>query len=123
MAKAVEDKTVGEVVQDMDRKVVARAGEAAIMAQTYSQEDKVRVSISAMFRPYFGNVMPVILNGVPIYIPCDGRAYEIPASFAQEVFARLARVEAQIQRQQELGNATNNLESYPGERDLIHPVG
>lgn len=123
MAKASEDKTVAEVAVELDQKVAARKGEAAQMAEIYVAEPKVRVAISAMFRPYFGNVMPVVLNGVPIYVPCDGKAYEIPESFAQEVFARLARVEAQIQRQEGLANSVNNIESYPGERDLIQPAG
>lgn len=111
--------TAAEVKVKLDQQLMSRRSETARLAQHYKNEKKVRVSISAMYRPYFGNTMPIVLNGVPIYVPCDGAAYEIPESFAMEVYARIAKVEAQVQRQQNLSNAKDNFERYPGERDLI----
>jgi PHP family Zn ribbon phosphoesterase len=68
------------------------------LAKYYKSEDKVVVKISPMYKPYFGKMMLVKLNGIPIYIPCDNQRYEVPASYAGEVEARIRRVDDYIQK-------------------------
>ena len=36
------------------------------LAQEYKDQERVEVIISPMYRPHFGNKMPVIINGIPI---------------------------------------------------------
>lgn len=92
------------------------------LADAYKKEDKVEVTISPMYKPYFGNNMPVIINGVSVYVPVNGRAYKIPKSFAMEVRGRIRAVDDQINRQKRLADVANNHERYIGEKDLISPV-
>lgn len=93
-----------------------------VMANRYRDEDKVVVHISPMYRPYFGKVMPIVLNGVPIYVPVDGQRYEIPRSYAMEVALRIRREDDQMKRREVLANVRGNIENYIGERDLIRPA-
>lgn len=92
---------------------------ALTMAGRYKQEPKVSVQISPLYRPDFGKVMPVVLNGVAIHIPVDGNSYEIPESYAMEVHQRIARVNAKFTRQGVLSDVTKNSESYAGELELV----
>jgi len=89
------------------------------LAEKYRKEDKVEVTISPMYRPHFGNKMPVIINGIPIYVPCDGKAYKIPKTYAGVVKGRVRHVDDQIKRAARLSNVRENVEEYAGQKDLI----
>ena len=89
------------------------------LAAEYAEEEKVEVTISPMYAPHFGKNMPVVLNGIPIYVPCDGRAYKIPESYAMTVRARIRAVDDQIQRIRKLSDVRNNEESYAGQAQFI----
>lgn len=89
------------------------------VAQGYKKEKKVSVQGSPMYRPFFGNNMPIIINGVAIYVPLDGQAYEIPETFAAVFQERIARIDEQERRRKAMANVQNNMESYAGEKDLI----
>lgn len=89
------------------------------LAREYKRAKKVEVTISPMYRPHFGNQMPVVLNGIPIYVPCDGKAYKIPKQYAAIVRGRIRKVDDQLKRSKRLGNVANNIEAYAGQKDLI----
>lgn len=89
------------------------------VAVTYKNEKKVAVQGSPMYRPYFGNNMPIIINGVAIYIPLDGQQYEIPESFAAVFLDRISRVDEQIRVRKQMASVSENSESYAGEKSLI----
>ena len=72
-----------------------------------------------MYRPYFGNNMPIIINGVAIYVPLDGQLYEIPESFAAVFLDRISRVDEQIRVRKQMASVSENSESYAGEKSLI----
>ena len=100
----------------------AQRANSVQMTEAYKKEDRVRVSLSAFYRPYFGNVMSITINGVMVCVPCDGASYEIPDSFAAELHGRVQRIERQLQSQGLMSNAKDNFESYPGELNLIRSV-
>ena len=89
------------------------------VAVTYKNEKKVAVQGSPMYRPYFGNNMPIIINGVAIYVPLDGQQYEIPVSFAAVFLDRISRVDEQIRVRKQMASVSENSESYAGEKSLI----
>ena len=89
------------------------------VAVTYKNEMKVAVQGSPMYRPYFGNNMPIIINGVAIYVPLDGQQYEIPESFAAVFLDRISRVDEQIRVRKQMASVSENSESYAGEKSLI----
>ena len=105
-----------------NQKVQALEMKRANLAMRYREEDKVTVTGSPFYRPYFGNNMPIIINGIAIHVPLDGQQYEIPDSFAAIFHERIKKIDAQRQIEQRLGNVTANLESYAGEKNLINPV-
>lgn len=89
------------------------------VADTYKNEKKVAVQGSPMYRPYFGNNMLIIINGVAIYVPLDGQLYEIPESFAAVFLDRISRVDEQIRVRKQMASVSENSESYAGEKSLI----
>lgn len=91
----------------------------AELAKKYAASEKVEVVISPMYKPHFGNNMPVILNGIPIYVPCDGRGYKIPKQYAAIVRKRIRMVDDQIQRARKMSDVAGNVESYAGQMKLI----
>lgn len=92
------------------------------LAEQYKAEKKVMVMGAPMYRGYFGNSMPISLNGILVTVPLDGQRYEIPESFAQIFNARINSVNEEIQLQKQMSNVTANHESFPGELDLVRQV-
>ena len=90
------------------------------LTQQYMAQQKVRVQGSPFYRAYFGNVMPIIINGIGVYVPRDGKTYEIPKAFADVFKERIARVDALIQKQGTMADYIE--EAYAGEVSLISEV-
>ena len=63
------------------------------MNKLYKAEKKVKVKGSPMYRDYFGDSMPIVLNGNYISVPLNGMTYEIPESFAQVFEERIHRID------------------------------
>lgn len=104
---------------ELSKKVNALEETRKSVAITYKNEKKVAVQGSPMYRPYFGNNMPIIINGVAIYVPLDGQLYEIPESFAAVFLDRISRVDEQIRVRKQMASVSENSESYAGEKSLI----
>ena len=104
---------------ELSKKVNALEDTRKSVAVTYKNEKKVAVQGSPMYRPYFGNNMPIIINGVAIYVPLDGQLYEIPESFAAVFLDRISRVDEQIRVRKQMASVSENSESYAGEKSLI----
>ena len=92
------------------------------LAERYKAEKKITVVGAPMYRAHFGNSMPISLNGILITVPLDGNRYEIPQSFAQVFNARIRQVNEDMELQKQRSNVAANLESYPGELDLVRQV-
>lgn len=106
----------------LESKVTALRKQNVRLVDHYKKEKKIPVQGSPMYRPYFGNNMPIILNGIAIYVPLDGQQYEIPESFAAIFFDRISRIDEQINMRKRMAAISDNIESYAGERDLIQKV-
>jgi len=88
-------------------------------SEQYKAEKKVGVSISPMYSNEFGNTMPISLNGVRIYIPCDGNTYNVPESFAMEIRRRIYAVDTKAKRRKRMASVQDNSEKSPGEIRLF----
>lgn len=107
---------------ELETQVTARKANNTRLVEVYRGEKKVAVQGSPMYRPYFGNNMPIILNGIAVYVPLDGQQYEIPESFAAIFFDRISRIDEQINMRKQMSAISDNIEAYAGERNLIQKV-
>lgn len=120
MAKIKEDTTVkakeeGTVTKAAEKSLQAVELRRRSLAKTYKDEKKVSVSVSPLYKAYFGASMTVDLNGFSVVIPCDGRPYKVPYSFALTAKSKIAKVDLMIERGKKMRNVTSNVESTPGE--------
>lgn len=117
-AKAAPSNTTATLTNQLSQQVSAAQTAKSKMAVMYKAEEKVKVQISPFYRPYFGNNMPIILNGIAVYVPCDGKMYEVPKSFADIVGERIGRIDRLIQKQGVMGDIIE--EAYAGECELLN---
>jgi hypothetical protein len=110
------------VNNELNAKVNALEVQRKKVSEVYKKEKKVAVQGSPMYRPYFGNSMPIILNGVAVYVPLDGQQYEIPESFAAVFLDRISRIDEQINMRKQMAAVSENVETYAGEKSLITRV-
>lgn len=89
------------------------------LIEVYKAAEKIGVSGSPMYAPYFGKVMPISLNGILISVPLDGRRYDVPKQFADLFYTRLRSVDSDLAMQKQLSDVTKNQESFAGELDLV----
>lgn len=89
------------------------------LARWFKEQEKVPVNIPPLYKPYFGRVMTVTLQGVSVAVPCDGKTYMIPASFAEEVKVRISNQNDMFEKKHRLGDTSRNLERSPGELNLF----
>ena len=111
-------KKTEDVKVKSDQAVKQRTGRSrtAALARQYAQEPKKPVSLSPQYKPFFGKVARISLNGISIFIPCNGRTYDIPESFAAELRGRVYRTDQSLQRQNKA--AEIKFERYAGELKL-----
>lgn len=115
-------------LSDMDINVVARKKNNSLLekdharkalADVYRKEPKRSVMVAPMYAPYFGKVMHVMINGCSIAVPCDGRPYDIPETFAGEVFRRINAINDQQSKAKRYSDVSTNIEGAPGELSLF----
>ena len=92
------------------------------LVEKYKAEKKYKVKGAPAYQAHFGSVMSIIINGVLIAVPLDGRSYEIPESFAQVFNTRIRQIDNMSLQQSVLSDVASNVENMPGEKDLITPV-
>jgi hypothetical protein len=119
MAKRNEVITEAEVTAASNKAVASAEKDRKELAKTFREQEKVPVSISPLYMPYFGRVMTVTINGASIAIPVDGRSYMVPESFAEEIQIRIYRRDQLIKKQNKMSDITNNCEASPGELALF----
>lgn len=89
------------------------------LTKHYQAQDKVPMYLSPMYRPYFGNVMRVMINGISIYFKVDGSTQLVPQIFADEITARRLAVDATIMKQRKMENVSSNYETAPGDLKIL----
>ena len=80
-----------------------------------AKEVKEKVRIAPAYKPYLGNNCQIMINGVAIVVPCDGSFVDIPESYAAELYSRMAKIDALIERQLKMSNYSANREHVIGE--------
>lgn len=87
------------------------------LVTTYSTEERVDVSIAPMYAAEFGNKMRVSVNCISVTIPCDGRHYKVPVTFATEINRRISAVNRRLAREKRAVDPV--YETSPGEISII----
>lgn len=107
------------VARQNNAEVAAKERARTSLAERYKAEEKVTVIGAPMYRAYFGNSMPISINGILVTVPLDGNRYNIPETFAGEFNARINSVNEELSWQKMASDVKSNHESYPGELDLV----
>ena len=89
------------------------------LATRYKNEKLVEVAISPLYANEFSSNQPVILNGIRINVPTDGRTYKVPYSFALEIKNRIAAADEKFKRLNRMADVQQNFERSPGELKLF----
>ena len=92
------------------------------LAETYKGQEQIEVIGAPMYRAWFGNSMPISINGILITVPLDGKRYKIPKSFARIFNARIQSINEDIELAKKRSNVSSNFEQFPGQLDLVKPV-
>jgi len=120
--KEKQSGSVAAMTADNNQSVNALEKKRFSLVEKYKAEKKYKVKGAPAYQAHFGSVMSIIINGVLVTVPLDGRSYEIPESFAQVFNSRIRQIDNMALQQSALADVTNNVESMPGEKDLITPV-
>lgn len=108
-----------DVMKASNRELANAENRRKKLIGVYKEETKVPMYLSPMYRPYFGNVMTVMINGISIYFKVDGSTQMVPKTFADEITSRRMAVDAILTKQNRMSNVANNVESAPGELKLF----
>ena len=120
--KEKQSGSVAAMTADNNQSVNALEKKRFSLVEKYKAEKKYKVKGAPAYQAHFGSVMSIVINGVLIAVPLDGRSYEIPESFAQVFNSRIRQIDNMALQQEALADVTNNVENMPGEKDLITPV-
>ena len=120
--KEKQSGSVAAMTAENNQSVNALEKKRFSLVEKYKAEKKYKVKGAPAYQAHFGSVMSIVINGVLITVPLDGRSYEIPESFAQVFNSRIRQIDNMALQQSALADVTNNIESMPGEKDLITPV-
>lgn len=88
------------------------------LVKVYLDEPKTPVTISPFYAPYLGKVVAVLVNGIRVDIPADGRTYQINQTHANEVISKIRKIDNMIARQRKAGDVSNNYERNIGELQI-----
>ena len=89
------------------------------LRDAYAAEKQISTYLSPMYRPYFGNVMRVMINGISIYFPVDGSTHPVPESFACKIARRRMCIDNMLAKQERMSSIKDNAENAPGELTLF----
>lgn len=115
VAPAPAVSTVPQTEAHASRRIQVKENQRKQLVKTYLSEKKIPVTISPLYAPYLGRVVPVLVNGIRVDIPADGRTYQINSTHASEIIAKINRINTMLARQKRAGDVSNNVESNIGE--------
>lgn len=111
--KAILDELAEEIagnevsMTDLDSKVIQKRAELNLndlqtrqtaFLEKVRKEPKVKVSVAPQYASEFSKNMRVVINGVSIFIPIDGKEYLVPETFAAEIKRRMHKVNQKLNR-------------------------
>ena len=121
-ATSTKSGSVAAMTANNNKSVDALDRKRLSLVEKYKAEKKYKVKGAPAYQAHFGSVMSIIINGVLIAVPLDGRSYEIPESFAQVFNTRIRQIDNMSLQQSVLSDVASNVENMPGEKDLITQV-
>jgi len=89
------------------------------LIKQYRNEKLVPMYLSPMYRPHFGNVMRVMINGISIFFKVDGSTQQVPQTFADEIARRRMAVDNLLSKQNKMADVSYNVEMTPGGLQLF----
>jgi len=116
---ANKQKESVNLIKESNVAVVKAEHKRKALIKHYKSEEKFPMYLSPMYRPYFGTVMPVMVNGITIYFKVDGSTQMIPKTFANEVQRKRMAIDAILTKQSRMADVSGNFESTPGELNLF----
>lgn len=119
LAQTLNKQTPLTNEQKMHVELTALEKNKTVLHRAFLQEEKVPVVMAPLYQPYFGRVMALIVNGIGVFLPVDGKRYMIPKSFADEADRQRMAVDALLETQNRLADVANNVETAPGVLQLI----
>lgn len=111
--KAILDELAEEIagnevsMTDLDSRVTQKRAELNLndlqtrqtaFLEKVRKEPKVKVSVAPQYASEFSKNMRVVINGVSIFIPIDGKEYLVPETFAAEIKRRMHKVNQKLNR-------------------------
>ena len=109
LRQAEQELVTAQMKLIQDNREIAKASQRRKeLIKYYKGEKKVTTYLSPMYRPYFGNVMTVTINGVSIRFPVDGSKQEIPATFADEIERRRRNIDNIEKKQKRMASIKEN---------------
>jgi hypothetical protein len=111
--------SAADVVQKANSELLTAEARRKALLKHYREEPVVQMYLSPMYKPYFGNVMTVSINGISIYFKVDGSVQKIPQTFADEITSRRLAIDAMLNKQNKMADIANNSEKSPGELTLF----
>lgn len=91
-----------------NREIAQASARRKELIRYYKNEKKVITYLSPMYRPHFGNVMTVTINGISIRFAVDGSKQAVPATFADEIERRRRNVDAIEKKQTRMASVKEN---------------
>jgi len=107
--------SVPHVEANANRRIQVKETQRRSLVKKYLSEKKIPVTISPLYAPYLGRIVPVLVNGIRVDIPADGRTYQINSTHASEIIAKVRRINDMLARQKKVGDVSNNVERNIGE--------
>ena len=117
--KEKEVITAAEITRESDLAVKDAEQERKALARQFKKQKLRSVSISPLYQPYFGKVMTVTINGTSVAIPVNGKTYQVPETFAEEVRVRIYKQDQLLMKKKRMSRVSENFEASPGELQLF----
>lgn len=85
------------------------------LLKVYKEEPVQSTYIDPAYAAWLGNNTQLQINGISVAVPVNGSRVEIPASFADLLEEKRIKINAIVNKQKNMSNSTNNIETTPGE--------
>lgn len=113
-----DSSDIESAAQRSNKSVATKDMKRRGLVHIYNKEEKRTVMIAPMYRAYFGNIMHVSINGISCAVPCNGKPYVLPKTFADSVQRKLRAINEQQAKQKKFADVASNYERAPGELAL-----
>lgn len=117
--KGKEVITAAQATRESDMAVKDAEQARKELARKFRQQKLKSIQISPLYQPYFGKVMTVTINGTSIAVPVNGKTYQVPATFAEEIKIRIYNQDQLLMKKRRMSRVSDNFEASPGELQLF----